>query len=279
MRQPAAYNYLVAIVTKVNTNMCIVWPLRIDKGGYGRLTLPLSIGGEKKVVSAHRLAYKIKYGEWPMPNGMHSCDNRACFNPLHISPGTAKDNNADMVAKGRQARGEGAGLSKLTDELVTQIRQEYVGGLSVKQLARKYGISSSGMMSVIDGTTWKHVPNPIKQRRPAGWNAEARKGREATHCFKGHPFTPDNTLLWRGFRRCAICRHASEKKVRLVKKMKKLAEPPKPRIKHLRTHCLKGHLLEVDNCYIKPDGHRQCRICKSDRGRRYYQQKKQRGTA
>jgi hypothetical protein len=224
MMPPAAYNYLVDVVTKVSTDACILWPLRIDKGGYGRLTLPLAVGGRKRQVTAHRLAYKVAYGEWPEPEGMHSCDNRRCFNPRHISPGTAKDNSADMVAKGRQAKGEGAGLSKLTDDLVVRIRQEYVDGLSVGQLAKRYKISHSGMMSVVSGFTWKHLPNPIKERRPFRWDAEARKGRDATHCFKGHPFTPDNLLLWRGFRRCAICRHASEKRVREARKLQKLRE-------------------------------------------------------
>lgn len=222
MMPPVAYNYLVDTVTKANTDACILWPFSANKQGYGWLSLPLAVGGRKMRVYAHRLAYKVMYGEWPMPKGLHSCDNPRCFNPRHISAGTAKDNNDDMVAKGRQAKGESAGLSKLTDELVLRIRQEYVEGLSVGQLAKRHGISHSAMMSVISGLTWKHIPNPVKERRPFRWDAQARQGRDATHCRRGHPFTPENLLIWRGFRRCKICRHASERKVRIVRKAKKL---------------------------------------------------------
>lgn len=43
---------------------------------------------------------------------------------------------------------------------------------------------------------------------------------------------------------------------------------------HLRmdwTHCRKGkHLLDGDNIYYHPKGHRQCRACKSDYMRSWY---------
>ena len=281
---PTAYEYLVSVVTKIDTDACILWPFQIDKGGYGHLALPLYFSGkkEKKKVSAHRLAYKVACGEWPMPEGMHSCDNRACFNPRHISAGTARDNNADKVAKGRQAKGEGAGLSKLTDELVAHMRQEYAEGSSIGQLAKRYGMSHSAMQSVIDGSTWKHIPNPVKERRPFRWDAQARQGRDATHCKRGHPFTLDNCLFWRGLRRCKICRHASERKVRLIIKTQKMdelvkggAQSEQQRSRQRRTHCQRGHMLEGGDCYIRPrDGHRQCKVCKSDRGKMYYEQKK-----
>lgn len=52
----------------------------------------------------HHLAYMANKG--PIPAGMrilHSCDNRKCLNPDHLSLGTQQDNIRDCVAKGRQA--------------------------------------------------------------------------------------------------------------------------------------------------------------------------------
>jgi hypothetical protein len=209
-RKPTAYEYLVSIVTKVNTNVCIVWPFHIDKGGYGRIMAP-KIFGERQQFLVHRLAYRVAYGKWPTPNGLHSCDNRACFNPRHISPGTLRENTEDMVAKDRQAKGERTALSKLTYELVEQARREYIGGLTCEQLATRYGVSGHTMNTAISGKTWKHVPNPVRMR--------PRHRPPATHCSYGHPLTEGNfyTIRRRRGVTCRECKICSSNKYKIRK--------------------------------------------------------------
>lgn len=64
--------------------------------GYGTFKL------EGRTYRSHRVAYRFFIGE--IPDGLmvlHSCDNRLCVNPEHLSVGTALDNTRDMIAKGR----------------------------------------------------------------------------------------------------------------------------------------------------------------------------------
>jgi hypothetical protein len=215
MSRITAYEYLVSNVVNVNTDACMLWPFYANKQGYGTLTL-LSPSGKRGPVFAHRLAYKIVHGEWPMPKGLHRCDNPKCFNPRHIFPGTPRDNSDDMVAKGRQAKGEYTGLSKLTDELVEQARREYAGGLTSKQLAARYGVSVNVMCAALSGETWKHVSNPVKMRL---WRKPL-----ATHCLHGHPFVDGSfyaTHLPSGIvhRKCKIC-SSNRSKIRKLERGK-----------------------------------------------------------
>lgn len=86
----------------VSLGGCLVWSgLRNDKG-YG-LIQDRSRG---KLLKAHRVAWELANG--PIPAGLmvlHRCDHPWCVDVAHLFLGTAADNSADMVAKGRQARG------------------------------------------------------------------------------------------------------------------------------------------------------------------------------
>ena len=83
------------------TDGCWVWT-GIKHRGYGRF-------GQRG--RSHRIAYEATVG--PIPEGAsvcHHCDNPPCCNPAHLFVGTNADNVADMVAKGRQAKGDRHGL-------------------------------------------------------------------------------------------------------------------------------------------------------------------------
>jgi hypothetical protein len=113
------------------------------------------------------MALIIKTGE--LPNGrvsMHSCDNRRCINPDHLSWGTHRDNQLDRAAKGRCGDcrnkvirvGEDHSMAKLTAYEVSRIRKEYTTGVTRKHLATKFGMSKSQMQRILTGDGWSHLP-------------------------------------------------------------------------------------------------------------------------
>lgn len=124
-----------------------------SKEGYGLF----SIG--RKDLSAPRFAYETFYG--PIPKGLnilHSCDNRRCVNPNHLSPGTQSQNLKDCVLRGRHVppKGERNGMSLLTYEKVSAIRSEYSGAWgSMTRLSEKFGVSVPTVHAIINNKRWK----------------------------------------------------------------------------------------------------------------------------
>jgi len=67
-------------------------------------------------------------------------------------------NTKDMMAKGRIARGEKQGASKLTEAQVREIRTRYAkGGITQTQLALEYAMKQSTLGKIILRQAWKHL--------------------------------------------------------------------------------------------------------------------------
>jgi predicted XRE-type DNA-binding protein len=132
---------------------CWEWTGSKNVWGYGRIKI------RRKVHMAHKVAYTLHYG--PIPDGLvicHRCDNRGCVNPAHLFIGTYADNSADMVSKGRQARGERNANAKLTEAVVREMRQLYASGMKQDALAARFNISQMTVSDVIRRRTWRHIP-------------------------------------------------------------------------------------------------------------------------
>jgi hypothetical protein len=83
----------------------------------------------------------------------HSCRNRDCVNPDHLSEKTRSQNNgADKIAHGVDCSGEKCHFSKLDWEKVNAIRES---STKRKELAALYGVSTSCISSILRGKTWK----------------------------------------------------------------------------------------------------------------------------
>ncbi|MEU1443270.1 HNH endonuclease signature motif containing protein [Streptomyces mirabilis] len=108
---------------------------------------------------AHRAEWDKKMGA--VPEGiqvLHRCDNRPCREIRHLFLGTVQDNMQDMVAKGRQARGEKNGHAILTAAQVIEMRaRKAAGGVTQRALAAEYGVSEQAVCDVIKRRRWAHV--------------------------------------------------------------------------------------------------------------------------
>ena len=83
-------------VDKQGESDCWNWKASLQKSGYGNSY------SEQGVETAHRISYKLCYGEIPQGKEiMHLCDNRRCVNPKHLVLGSRKDNMIDCSKKGR----------------------------------------------------------------------------------------------------------------------------------------------------------------------------------
>lgn len=125
---------------------CIEWGGAINSSGYG------VTWQNGKIEYVHRLAVNAL----PTEVVMHTCDNKKCFNPFHLVKGTPKDNSYDMVQKGRQARGEQAGNSKLNEINISFIKG-LKGFATTRNLAQCFNVSKTTISDIWKGTTWNHI--------------------------------------------------------------------------------------------------------------------------
>ena len=142
---------------KVNkTDNCWNWTACLNSCGYGHFY------ANGQDILAHRFSFQNHHNRL-IQEGlciMHSCDNRKCVNPNHLSEGTLKDNSTDMVNKGRgnKPKGEKQHASKLTEKQVKEIREKYSqGGTSYRKLGQEYGVHNSIICNIINYQLWAHI--------------------------------------------------------------------------------------------------------------------------
>lgn len=127
---------------------CWPWNGAVTTHGYG---CAMHNG---RILGAHKIAYLLTKGDvGPGLEIRHSCDNRRCCNPAHLSTGTKQDNMDDKVARGRTPK---TMKRKLTAEAVREIRR-LRGKASSGEIAKRFGISQSYTFGIWSGRCWKGV--------------------------------------------------------------------------------------------------------------------------
>lgn len=135
---------------------------------------------------APRVAWTLTHG--PIAPGLvvcHRCDNPRCCNPAHLFLGTPQDNDADRVAKGRQARGSRNAASRLREWDVWFIRRMRARlGAEPSTLARAFRITPAYVWELCKTPVWTHVRDDDAahiaeaHKRWDDWKKRSRDGRK-----------------------------------------------------------------------------------------------------
>ncbi len=119
---------------------------------------------------------------------------------------------------------------------------------------------------------WDNTENGGYWYSCSGWpsceNTRDKQQRDKS-CVNGHLRTPSNTAYTSaGYRRCLICNPGTSKKSAGVQQPKKESDGQvsgatiRNRAIDSDRYCRNGHRRTEENTYVRPDGERECRVCR-----------------
>jgi hypothetical protein len=191
-------------------------PRRADRlNGEGYRFVEAKINRVTHTALAHRVLWTLENGE--IPDGMtinHRDgvrDNNALAN-LEVM--TLKDNIRHaytVLRRGPAGSGEGHYGHKLTEDDVREIRRRAAIGEEFRDLAEEFGVTRTNIRFIVQRKIWKYLdadPAAPVYKRPAR-NQGVRIPRGfASHCYRDHEYTPENTYITPGTteRSCRECK-------------------------------------------------------------------------
>lgn len=148
------------------TSGCVIWLGYLNPRGYGVFRMA------RATKLAHRVAWELRHG--PITDGRlvcHRCDVRCCVNVDHLFLGTAAQNTADMMSKGRMPTGERSARAILSDSEVCRVDRLLREGVAQKDIAAALGVSNMAISDIARGVNWSSLTGrarlPPRHRRRA----------------------------------------------------------------------------------------------------------------
>lgn len=121
----------------------------------GYLSVTLTDGANRPQVAVHRLVARTFIGECPMGlHVLHTDGNKFNNHFSNLRYGTPAENVRDTAKHGRQRRGAGHPMAKITDDDVRMIR---VSTNSCRYLAGLFNLTPAYVSSIRRKRVWKHI--------------------------------------------------------------------------------------------------------------------------
>lgn len=129
---------------------CVLWPFYCNPvNGYGHFCA----GG--KSLGIHRVMCELAHGPRPTPkhHAAHSCHQRACINPRHLSWKTLSENMLDRRANGTENKAWWGQKGKLSPGQAAAIL-DLKGKETQAKTAARFDITESNVRKIQTGKTW-----------------------------------------------------------------------------------------------------------------------------
>jgi hypothetical protein len=124
---------------------CWLWTGGSDRHGYG------IIWWDGKPFKAHRLAYLLANADLPARLWVtHTCDNRSCVNPSHLTALPARS-----IRTRKRAVPPKSPTTRLSNAQVEEIRSRKQAGESARQLSERFGVSERHVYHIAAGDRWR----------------------------------------------------------------------------------------------------------------------------
>ena len=209
------------------TDDCWEWMACKEPDGSGR------IGIDNKTVIAHRLSWELTYGSIPdCLMVIHTCGNKSCVRPDHLSLGTYDDIHEKIPLEKRFWEK----VQKTLDGCWNWCGAKSTAGYGYLRI-EKHGVLAHRI-------AWELTHRDIPEGMCVLHHCDNPACVNPDHLFLGNQQDNTQDMIAKGRERWAWTD-----------------------LNKVKTHCPYGHPYSGENLYIAPNGGRQCRTCRRERDR------------
>lgn len=149
-KKPAKTATLIdEVAMKHQSDECLKWPFAL------RARYPAAYYAGRQC-DGHRLVCELSHGAPPTDRhqAAHSCGNRWCVNPRHLSWKVQRENDLDKIEHGTLPCGASHYKTFLTEDQVREIRN-LAASTSYAEIGRKLGLNPGSVRDIASRKTWK----------------------------------------------------------------------------------------------------------------------------